>query len=127
VRIMLCRWLQAAAAAGNTDPHSKQTSSYAVSYTMGWEPYIVINKKLWKGLTKHGMFDRRFRVKGWDKASFVYEVATRFVHCSSTTATLSAYLAEDFAAWRASYYVCYGVAVVSRIDKMIGLFCERDI
>ena len=95
---MLCRWLQATAAAGNTDPEPKQTSSYAVSYAMGWEPYIVINKKLWKGLTKHGMFDRRFRVKGWDKASFVYEVATRFVHCSSTTATLSPYLAEDFAA-----------------------------
>jgi len=51
-------------------------SSYAVSYTLGWEPYIVVNKRLWKGLTQHGMFDRRFNKRGWDKASFVYEVAT---------------------------------------------------
>ena len=86
--IILCRWLQTAAAAGNMGAHLKQSSSYAVSYTMGWEPYIVVNKKLWNGLTKHGMFDQRFRVKGWDKASFVYEVATRFVRCFSPTATL---------------------------------------
>jgi len=92
--IILCRWLQTAAAAGNMGAHLKQSSSYAVSYTMGWEPYIVVNKKLWNGLTKHGMFDQRFRVKGWDKASFVYEVATRFVRCFSPTATLSPYLAE---------------------------------
>lgn len=45
-------------------------------YTLGWEPYIVVNKSNWRGLTKVGLFDRRFRARGFDKASFVYETAT---------------------------------------------------
>ena len=59
-------WLSGAA-----DP---ERSSYSATYTLGWEPYIIVNKRLWTGMTKRGMFDRRFR-RGWDKASFVYEVA----------------------------------------------------
>ena len=51
-------------------------SSYAVQYSLGWEPYVVMNKRLWRGMTPHGMFDRRFCKRGWDKASFVYEAAT---------------------------------------------------
>jgi hypothetical protein len=49
--------------------------SFAVGYTLGWEPYVVVNKKLWKGRNGQGLFDARFRLRGWDKASFVYELA----------------------------------------------------
>jgi len=60
-------WLRGAA--------DHERSSYSATYTLGWEPYIIMNKRLWTGMTKRGMFDRRFRKRGWDKASFVYEVA----------------------------------------------------
>lgn len=35
-----------------------------------------MNKSDWQGLAKDGLFDRRFRARGFDKASFVYEAAT---------------------------------------------------
>ena len=50
-------------------------NSYPVSYTLGYEPYLVVNKTAWSGLNKQGLYDLRFREKGWDKAEFVYEVA----------------------------------------------------
>ena len=46
-----------------------------MSYTLGWEPYVVINKRHWNGTL--GLFDKRFRNRGWDKASFIYELAVR--------------------------------------------------
>jgi len=54
-----------------------RNASFASTYTMGWEPYIVISRQHWKGLNADGMFHKMFRAHGWDKASFIYEVAVR--------------------------------------------------
>jgi len=54
-----------------------RNASFGSTYTMGWEPYVVISRQHWKGLNAEGMFHQMFRVRGWDKASFIYEVASR--------------------------------------------------
>ena len=56
-------------------PSDARALSYLVAYTLGYEPYVVVKKSAWKGVTSR-MFDARFSDRGWDKASFVYEAAT---------------------------------------------------
>jgi len=65
------RWLHSSA----SDHAVARAETFEVSYTLGWEPYVVINKRHWNGTL--GLFDKRFRNRGWDKASFIYELAVR--------------------------------------------------
>jgi len=94
-------WLQGAAL--------RAQGSFEADYTFCYEPYIVFNKYTWRGLTEHGLFDRAFRSRGFDKSSLVYEIATlgyRFkvlygvflVHVASTSLCPSNVFGSDFCA-----------------------------
>jgi hypothetical protein len=74
---------------GGAQVRNGSYGSYPVRYTLGWEPYVIVSKKRWRGMSA-GMFDERFRVRGWDKAAFIYEVATLVRESQAAFASASA-------------------------------------
>ncbi|EKX45404.1 hypothetical protein GUITHDRAFT_163273 [Guillardia theta CCMP2712] len=49
--------------------------AYEVSYNMWYEPYVVVNRRLWGGMNGGGLFDDRFAFAFADKVQLTYEAA----------------------------------------------------
>ncbi|EKX32600.1 hypothetical protein GUITHDRAFT_148516 [Guillardia theta CCMP2712] len=63
---------------------ANRTEPFQVLYSMWYEPYFVVNRRLWRGINHPGLFDERFVDAGPDKVQLAYEAAVLgysfFVH-----------------------------------------------
>eukprot|EP00960_Hanusia_phi_P076992 768635-Hanusia_phi.AAC.13 len=58
------------------DKWMEAEEAYPVTYILGYEPYLVVNRSAWRGSQGVGLYDDRFVHWGWDKVSFGVEAAS---------------------------------------------------